>query len=250
MKRKKEWFDDNSFWKDMYAFMFPEKRFSDAHENLDKILKLIKPGGNTVLDLCCGPGRYSVALAKKGYTVTGVDRTKFLLKKARSLSKAENVEIEWVQCDMRDFIRLDGFDLVLSMFTSFGYFDDKEEDLAVLRNIFTSLKSGGIFFIDIVGKEWLAKVYQDTTSEKLPDGTTLVQRHEIFDNWTRIRNEWILIKKGRSTAYSFYHTIYSGQELADRMMQAGFVDVKLYGNLDGDEYNQNAQRLLVVGHKS
>lgn len=66
--------------------------------------------------------------------------------------------------DMRDFVRADAFDLVLSMFTSFGYFDDKNEDLQVLRHISNSLRSGGVCLIEVMGKECLARIYQPTTS--------------------------------------------------------------------------------------
>ena len=248
-KRKKEWFDDDSFWRELYPFMFPARRFAAAAEEVGKALALAEPGGKAGLDLCCGPGRCSVALAQAGFNVTGVDRTKFLLDKARRRARAAKVKIEWVQADMRDFVRADAFDLVLSMFTSFGYFDDKNEDLQVLRNMLASLRPGGVCLLDVMGKERLAKILQPTTSDVLPDGTKLIQRHEIFDDWTRIRNEWMLIRKGRAKSFKFHHTIYSGQELRDRMAQAGFTDVKLYGNLEGDEYGPNAQRLIAVGRK-
>lgn len=248
-KHKKEWFDDESFWCDFYSFMFPEQRFAGTPEQIAKVLTLTNPGGKTALDLCCGPGRCSVALAQLGFHVTGVDKTKYLLDKARVKAKAARVKVEWVQMDMRDFVRAEAFDLVLSMFTSFGYFDDKQEDVQVLSNILTSLRPGGVCLIDVVGKECLARIFQPTTSNVLPDGTKLIQRHEVFDDWTRIRNEWILIRKGKAKSYKFYHTIYSGQELRDRMEQVGFVDVKLYGNLDGDEYDPNAHRLIAVGRK-
>jgi SAM-dependent methyltransferase len=248
-KRKKEWFDDDSFWRDLYLFMFPDKRFADAAEEVEKALALTNPPGNSVLDLCCGPGRCSIALAKRGFSVTGVDRAKFLLDKARSKAKSAGVRIEWIRQDMRDFVRPGGFDLVLSMFTSFGYFDDKREDLQVLRNMVASLRPGGVCLVDVVGKEFLAKIFQPTRSEILPDGTMLVQRHEIFDDWTRVRNEWTLVRRGRAKTYSFHHTVYSGQELRDCMAGAGLVEVKLYGNLDGDEYGRDADRLIAVGHK-
>ena len=77
----------------------------------------------------------------------------------------------------------------------------------------------------------------------------LVERHEIYDDWTRVRNEWVLIRKGKAKSFKFNHTIYSGRELRDRMQRAGFVDVKLHGNLDGDEYGPNAERLVAVGYK-
>jgi len=71
--------------------------------------------------------------------VTGVDRTKYLLDKARSKAIAARVKVEWIRQDMRDFVRENCFALVLSMFTSFGYFDDKRQDLIVLKNMFASL---------------------------------------------------------------------------------------------------------------
>jgi hypothetical protein len=77
----------------------------------------------------------------------------------------------------------------------------------------------------------------------------MVERHEIFDDWTRIRNEWLVIRNGRTKSFKFHHTIYSGQELRDRMERAGFVAVKLYGNLEGDTYGPDAERLVAVGRK-
>lgn len=248
-KRKKEWFDDDSFWRELYPFMFPEKRVADADEQVAKALALTKPPGKSVLDLCCGPGRCSIALAKKGFRVTGVDKTAYLLNKARAKAKAARVNIEWVREDMRDFVRPASFALVLSMFTSFGYFDDRQDDMTVLQNMFTSLQPGGACLIEVLGKERLAKILQPTISTVLPGGTLMVERHEIFDDWTRVRNEWLLIRGGRAKSFNFHHTIYSGQELRDRMERVGFVAVKLHGNLDGDAYGPNAERLVTIGHK-
>jgi hypothetical protein len=135
------------------------------------------------------------------------------------------------------------------MFTSFGYFDDRQDDMTVLQNMFTSLQPGGACLIEVLGKERLAKILQPTISTVLPDGTLMVERHEIFDDWTRVRNEWLLIRGGRAKSFKFHHTIYSGQELRDRMERVGFVAVKLHGNLDGDAYGPNAERLVTIGHK-
>ncbi len=248
--RRSEWFDDDTFWKELYPFMFSEQRFEAAPGEIEQVVALTKPQGNRVLDLCCGPGRSSIALAQAGFSVTGVDRTSFLLKTARSRAQDAGVSIEWVQMDMRDFIREGAFDLAVSMFTSFGYFDDKSEDLLVLEHMHRSLKPGGVLLIDVMGKERLARILQPTTSNVLEDGTKLIQIHEIFDDWTRIKNEWLLIKEGKAASFTFHHTIYSGQELRDRMEQAGFIDIKLYGSLDGDPYGADALRLIAVGKKA
>jgi len=244
-----EWFEDESFWTELYPFMFPEARFESAAENVEKLIRLAEVEDGAALDLCCGPGRYAVLLAERGLTVTGVDRTPFLLDKARKRAAAANVTVEWVQEDMRNFIRPGAFDLVINMFTSFGYFDDKDEDIAVLRNVHQSLKPGGVFLMDTMGKERLARIFHRTTADELDDDTLLVQRHEIFDDWTRIRNEWILINGDSVRTFRFHHTIYSGQELKDRMRGVGFSDVSLYGDLEGNEYGPDAARLIAVARK-
>jgi SAM-dependent methyltransferase len=247
-RRKKEWFDNDSFWRELYDWMFFEERFRLAEVQLDKLLALTDPAGKSVLDLCCGPGRFSIPLAQRGLSVTGVDRTKYLLDKARARARAAKVKVQWVRQDMRDFVRAGAFDLAICMYTSFGYFDDKSEDVVVLDNLFASLRPGGVCLIDVLSKERLARIFQPTVSDTLPDGTMLVQRHEIFDDWTRIRNEWLLIRKNKSSRFTFHHTVYSGQELRDRMEHVGFA-VRLYGSLDGTDYGPSAERLIAVGRK-
>jgi len=135
------------------------------------------------------------------------------------------------------------------MFTSFGYFEDKNEDLQVLQNMYTSLKPGGACLIDVTGKECLARVLKSTTSERIADDTLLVQLNEVIDSWSRVRNEWILIKSGRAVTFKFYHTIYSGQELKDRLYHVGFTRIKLFGSLAGDPYGPDSHRLIAVAWK-
>jgi len=245
-----EWFENEAFWRELYPYMFTDERIEAADEHVDKVLALVGIEVRTVLDLCCGPGRHSIALAKKGHRVTGVDRTPFLLDKAKQRAGAEDVDVEWVLEDMRRFVRPGAYDLVLNLFTSFGYFDDMQDDVKVLANIHQSLKPGGACVIDTVGKELLAERRQPTTSREEHDGALFVVRHEIFDGWSRIRNEWLLIKDGKVSTYTFHHTLYSGQELKDRLVQVGFARAKLYGSLVGEEYGPGGSRLIAVGWKA
>lgn len=247
--RKREWFDDDELWSALTPLMFSRERCGDAAAALPKALKLVQPTGKDVLDLCCGPGRWSIPFAKSGFRVTGVDRTKPFLSRARADARRAQVRIEWVRQDMRDFVRPGAFDLALSLFTSFGYFDDKGEDLLVLKNLYASLRPGGSLLMEMAGKEILARIFQPTTSTPLPDGAVLFERHEVVDGWSRMRNEWTLIKNGRARTWRFQVTIYSGQELRDRLEQAGFADVKLFGSFDGDDYGVNAQRLIAVARR-
>ena len=108
-----EWFEDESFWEALYPFLFPADRFDAAAGELDRIFDLIDSEGHEVLDLCCGPGRHTVDLARRSYAVTDVDRSPFLLAKARERALAIGTEAEWVEADMREFVRTDAFDLPL-----------------------------------------------------------------------------------------------------------------------------------------
>jgi SAM-dependent methyltransferase len=247
--RKREWFDDESFWRLLYGHMFPPERIQAARQEVERALALARPRGKAALDLCCGPGRVAIALARRGFAVTGVDRTRFLLDRARARARSAKVEIEWVRADMRDFVRPEAFDVVFNMFTSFGYFDAKSEDITVLRNIHASLKPGGKLLMELVGKEIVARIFQRTTSDRLTDGSQLVQHHRVFDGWSRMQNEWILIRKGRARSFRFHHTLYSGQELADRLKGVGFGEIQLFGDLEGREYGVEAERLVVVARK-
>lgn len=244
-----EWFEDRDFWVELYPFLFPEERLKKAAEEVAQILTLVGEPARSVLDLCCGPGRHAMALAKRGILVTAVDRTSYYLEMAETKAAAEGLQIEWVRDDMRTFVRPGAFDLALSMFTSFGYFESEEENLQVLRNIHESLAPGGRLVMDLTGKEWIAKNFTPTNSHTLPDGSILVERHTVTDGWRRMQNEWILIKGGKARTFRLSHTIYSGTELSDRLVQAGFNEVRLLGDFEGTEYGYDSQRLVAVAVK-
>lgn len=248
-EREPEWFDDEEFWIDLYPFLFTEERLGAAEEEIEGLLSLVPYQGGAVLDLCCGPGRHAVPLARRGLTVTGVDRSPHLLGRAEERGREAGVQVEWVRADMRDFVRPEAFDLAINMFTSFGYFDEREDDLLVLRNLRECLRPGGFLVMELTAKEWLAEGFHPTTSEELPDGSLLVQRHEIYDDWSRIRNEWILIRGRSVKRFRFHHTLYSGQELKDRLRQAGFTGVRLFGDLDGSAFGPHTKRLVAVASR-
>jgi len=245
-----EWFENETFWEELYLFLFPESRFAEALDQVDSVLAISKPPGRDVLDLCCGPGRFSIAMARNGYNVTGVDRSRYLLTRAREHSRKTGLAIEWVEEDMRSFVRPASFDLILSMFTSFGYFEDRNGDLLVFKNMFTNCRPGGVCILELKGKEQLAAIFQPTSATTLADGSVLVERREIVDDWTRIKNEWILIRKDKAITFRFTLCLYSGQELRDMLNSVGFSDISLYGNFEGAPYGPETGRLVAVARKS
>src|SRR5919108_2104431 len=139
------WFEDDALWERLEDFLFSQLRSGEitGHE-AEQILALVHPPqGAAVLDLCCGPGRHSLEFARRGFRVTGVDRTTRYLETARAAATREGLTVEFVQEDMRHFHRPAAFDLALNLFSSFGYFEDVAEDLWVLQHLHGSLKPGG-----------------------------------------------------------------------------------------------------------
>ncbi len=178
-----------------------------------------------------------------------MDRSPFLLKKARERAKELDLNVEWVEEDMRDFRRETAFDLALNLFTSFGYFEDDGENLGVLRNLARSLVPGGCCVLDVMGKERIARIFNPATLDEIEGSGLLLQRHTVIDDFTRMQNEWILLKEDGRRSFKFRHYLYSGRELRDMLLQAGFQQVELYGGLDGAPYDQRAQRLVAVARK-
>jgi len=104
--------------------------------------------GDAVLDLGCGTGRHSVALAQQGMRVTGLDLSETLLAQARSSAAEAGVEVTWLQRDMRDLEDLGPFDACASLYTAFGFFGD-DEDQEVLYQVAAALAPGGRFLLDL-----------------------------------------------------------------------------------------------------
>src|SRR5438132_4677071 len=86
-----------------------------------------------ILDLPCGQGRHAIELARRGYDVTGVDLSPYLLGVAKARAEAAGVGVRWLEGDMRRPVGGGPFDLVLNLFTSLGYFFDADDDLQVVH---------------------------------------------------------------------------------------------------------------------
>ena len=120
----------------------------------------------------------------------------------------------------------------------------------MLRKVHRSLVPGGVFILEMLGKERLARVLQNAVCTDLADGSVLLQRHAIRSDWSRVRNEWFLLKDGRYRRFQFEHTVYSGRELKERLLSSGFPEVQLFGGLEGSPYGADANRLVAVARKA
>ncbi len=244
------WYDDDQFWTAFYPAMFHASRWESAGEEVQTALGLVKVvEAVDILDICCGPGRHAIALAKLGHRVVGVDRTAPYLKIARQKAKAAGVSVKFEQSDVRQFQRKNAFDLAMSLYTSFGYFDDPEDDRKLLENVYASLKPGGRLLMDMMGKEIVARAFQVRSWSEPEPGVLFLEERTVERGWECMGNRWILIRGEERIEKKFSIRMYSGVELKALMLAVGFSEVNLYGNLDDSPYDHAARRLVAVGQK-
>lgn len=219
----------------------------NAEEEVGKIVDfLYLPEGSAVVDLGCGRGRHAIPMARRGYRVTGVDISESMLRMARRRAEREGVSVEWVKEDMRTFLRDGAYDLVMSLFTSFGYFDDAENQ-NVLDNVGRSLKKGGKMLLDLrnAGKG-LARLEDTDSTIQVPAGT--LRMSVRFDRRAlRARAEHLLVRHdGIRIASTFDVRIYSMEELVDMIRKAGMEVKDFYGSLSGDPFDDTSTRLVTL----
>src|SRR2546422_8061927 len=127
------------------------ERTPNEIDRLEALLQLRPP--LRILDLPCGQGRHAIELARRGYEVTGMDLSPYLIGVAKARAEAGGVEVRWLEGDMRRPVPGKRFDLVLNLFTSFGYFLDEADDRLVVQAAAAMLEPGGRFLLEIINGE-------------------------------------------------------------------------------------------------
>lgn len=243
------WYEDDDLWDGFAEVMFTPERAARAAEAVTTSPLLRFPPGARVLDQCCGVGTFTVPLARAGYRVTGVDLSPVMLARAKRTCDEAGIEAELVQADMRNYVRPGEFDAGLNLYTSFGYFDTNEQNLRALRNAYDSLRPGGVFVMDLLGKECYARWAGQPKVVEVRGGQVFM-RDTVLDDWTRYRTEWTLLRDGVVRQVSLTQFVYSGAELRGLFEAAGFVNVACFGGLDGRPYDNHASRLVVRGTRA
>jgi len=242
-----DWYLDDAFWRNFGSLMFNEDSFAQAAEQSVDLIDQLGYSPQRILDLGCGPGRHALPLASQGYPVTAVDTSRSLLDQLEQ--RRGGLDIEIVQADMREFERPQAFDLVVIMWTSFGYFEHEADHGRVLERIRTSLMEGGRLILDLVGVEYLARNLEPVHLTEYEDGRLLIERPVLTDELRRLENDWLLIDGDRVHRSHIAHRVWSAGEISALLARHGLDVEAIHGGYQGEDYDLEAERLLVIAKK-
>lgn len=206
--------------------------------------------GSRILDLCCGHGRHALLLAKRGYAMTGVDLSDRALRLARRRAGRAGLPVRWLKRDMRRIAFREEFDAVINVFTSFGYFESDAENEDVLRRVAAALRPGGLFLIDCINWEHLARSHEPHRWRQASDGTVVLEDASLDLLAGRNGSEWTAIAPDGSRRHGRVDLrVYTLRELAGILERAGLRFRQAWGGFDGQDYSLDSPRMIVLAQK-
>jgi len=201
-----------------------------------EILKL-SPEDN-ILDLCCGQGRHSLELARRGFKyIEGIDRSHYLIQKAKGRAKKEGLDVKFREGDARKLpYPPDHFDVVMILGNSFGYFETLQDDLRVLKGVLRVLKPWGKLLIDVADGKYLRENFQPRSWEWTGKKYFVCRERSLsLDKQHLISRELVTHVERGIIADQFYSVrLYTREKVAEVLKTAGFNDVIFYGELSPD----------------
>ena len=232
-----EWFGED------YLRIYQHRDESEAERAVHLIAAHL-PGGaiGAVLDLACGAGRHSKPLCERWWTV-GLDLSASLLRVARR----EAADAPYVRADMRELPFADqSFDLVVNLFTSFGYFEDDREHARVLNRVRDAMKPGGTFVIDFLNASQVRRnlVPYD---ERVANGVTIEQSRTITPDDRFVEKTIRLRERGRE--YVERVRLLSAGDLERMLEAAGFDVVHCFGDYTGARWSENSPRTILFASR-
>ena len=243
-------FHDHLLEKTLLARKDPQQIMDDV-DFLERILHLQK--GNKVLDQCCGNGIIALELAKRGYFVQGVDITPSYIESAQNNASQSDADVHFICSDAGLYQSFD-CDAVFNWWTGFGYFDDDEQNTALIDAAYHSLCSGGLYLLDIPNYNGVLRHFKPTMVDTYHTDIGLIEltRHTEFDVY-RGRMEKLWEYRCEKELLATHHSsvrIYTSHEIVDFFTKAGFINIKLLGNQQGESLHLDHLRCMCIGEKA
>ena len=194
--------------------------------------------GDTLLDLACGQGRHLIELqSRQNYNLYGLDRSRYLIQRAKNISKKKGLSIHYKEGDARKLpYPTDTFDFVTNLGNSFGYFETLDDDTKILNEIFRILKPGGLLLMEIADGDFLRKSYTPRSWEWI-DKKHFVCRERTMaaDNQRLISREVIThTEKGVIVDQFYAERLYAKDDLIELLKNVNFKEVTFHGNISSE----------------
>ena len=235
----------NWFGKD-YLKVYSHRDQKDAQQLVELILSNIDLYKDShILDIGCGQGRHLSIFAEKQYQITGVDLSPVLLRIAKK-NHINNSFVQLIQADMRHLPLKSKFDLALNLFTSFGYFENDDENISVLKQIYSLLEDSGNFVFDYFNSDFVKKNLIPKHEEEI--GNLIVEQERFIED-SRIKKKINLIKDGKKFTYFESVKLYSPDEILNMLQSVNLKMNKTYGDYNGSSFKDDSPRFLVFGEK-
>ncbi|MGH7116443.1 MAG: class I SAM-dependent methyltransferase, partial [Stellaceae bacterium] len=204
-----------------------------------------------ILDLCCGQGRHALELAARGFPrVTGLDRSRYLIRLARKRARQRNLPVSFHEGDARRFRLGDAeFHCVCILGNSFGYFERPEDDLAVLESVKRALASGGALVMDLMDGDWMRRHFDPRSWEWVDQNHFVCRERDLAGDGDRLISREVVVHAERGViADQFYaERLYSKERLEALLVGAGFANVRFHPLLAPDSHRN--QYLGMVSHR-
>ncbi len=247
MKASKDWFKD-WFNSPYYHLLYSNRNEDEATAFIERLINYLQPHKNIkILDVACGKGRHSIALAEMGFDVTGIDLS---IESITEAKQSESENLHFFTHDMRLPLWVNYFDIAFNFFTSFGYFKTQREHNNAIRSITQSLKPGGLFIIDYLNVAYEEKNFEESTEKIIGDYHFVIKkRHDLHHFYKEIQvNDGsvkmpITLSTERVAKFSFddFKTM-----LAQQHMQIE----EIFGTYDLEKYDvASSRRMIIVAKK-
>ncbi|MCK9425655.1 MAG: class I SAM-dependent methyltransferase [Ignavibacteriaceae bacterium] len=243
----KRWFEE-WFESEEYLTVYKHRNNEEAETLISFILGKVNLSGKAkVLDLGCGAGRHALLLAKMGFQVTGVDQSAKLLSVAVDEAKKNGLHAKFIKDDIRTVFFSEKFELILNVFTSFGYFDRDEDNFALFANVEKLLSEDGIFVFDFLNAEYV-KENLIPFSKNMIDDMVIEQTRKIEGN--NVVKQIVLIQNGNRKNYRESVRLYSKKELFNALTKNNLSTEIIFGSYTGDAFNEiSSSRLILLCKK-
>lgn len=237
--RRNEWFDE-WFNSPYYHILYKNRDEYEARLFIDAIVKKLQiDASQSILDVACGRGRHAIYLNSLGFSVTGIDLSKHNIAVGSNFS---NERLQFFKHDMRQVFRKDGFDVILNLFTSFGYFDSHEDHAKAIQAITSSLKKGGLFLLDFLNP--FTVIHQLAAKEKkvVDDISFFIEKS--YDGkyiWKHIRFEH------RDASYHFSERVKAirRSDFLAYFEKANLEILETFGDYQLNPYAQSTSERLI-----